>query len=48
MCLQDAGMYYYSGHGSTGWIPALPVTEGLAEQEIPEFPKFCSGINNLG
>ena len=47
MCLQDAGRSHYSGDGSVDWITALPVTAGLAEQEIPKFPEFCFGINNL-
>ena len=47
MCLHDAGMHYNSGHGSAGWIPDLPVTAGVAEQEIPDFQESSSGINNL-
>ena len=46
MFLQDSGMHYNSGHGSAGRIPNLLVTAGVAEQEMPDFPEFRSGINN--
>lgn len=47
MCLQDSGISHYSSDGSVDCIPALPVTTGLAEQELPKFPEFRPGINNL-